>query len=68
MNAILTLSEFAYFLKSNFGMKKDLTFYRNLAKTDRIKDSRWLVKVNVWFKVNVWLYEAKQTKLKHNYR
>ena len=62
MNAILTLSEFAYFLKSNFGMKKDLTFYRNLDKTDRIKDSRWLVKVNVW------LYEAKQTKLKHNYR
>ena len=48
----IDLDEFARIMRENFGIDKDATFYKNLAKTGRLKTafkegSRWKVKLNV---------------------
>lgn len=52
INIAVTLDEFASVMKKNFGIDKDATFYKNLAKTGRLttafkEGSRWKVKLNV---------------------
>ena len=50
----IDLDEFARIMRDNFGIKKGVEFYRNLAKTGQLETAhkvgtRWKVKVNASF-------------------
>ena len=58
-NVILTLPEFAEFIEATFGLGKPLSFYQNLARIGRLKNSYLADNNRYYVKIDACVYQAK---------